>query len=289
MKKMIIKSLVLLPLLLACAAWKMPAFSKTDTTVRPANDSFEVHKITSEYQGGEQLIRVVKPDNYSASGKYRVLYVLPVGQAARRSILPFFKEMGIHNRYNLILVEMTFEKTPWYGDHATDKKVRQESYMREVVVPFVDKKYATLSNREGRILIGFSKSGWGAFSLIFRNADLYGYAVAWDTPWMMDTFHFKTDEVFGTLEQMNKYRPDLLVPQVRKLFKKKNRLVLGGEDIWGKSLPPKSGLSHTEDFHLLLDSNRIKHSYRNDLKVKHSWSKVWIEPMMEEVMKLVDQ
>lgn len=263
-------------------------YSQPDRYAVRDSDSVQVYPISSPHQQGMQEIRVLTPAAYSPQQKYRVLYILPVGQGTRGSALRFFGQLGIHNKYNLVLAEMTFEKTPWFGNHATDTALRQENYVRDFVVPFVEQRYATFGSPEGRLLIGFSKSGWGAFSLILRNHDFFGYAAAWDTPWMLDTFHYKTDEVFGTLEQMDKYRPDLLVAKKGKYFKKKNRLVVAGEDIWGKRFPPPSGRSHTEEYHLLLLSRKIKHSYRPDIAVKHTWHKDWIEPVVKELMLLVD-
>ena len=78
------------------------------------------------------------------------------------------EQMNAHNEYNLIIVQMGFEKEPWFGDHATDPKVRQASYVKDFVVPFIEENYAALGSPEGRLLFGFSKSGWGAFSLIFK-------------------------------------------------------------------------------------------------------------------------
>jgi hypothetical protein len=56
------------------------------------------------------------------------------------------------------------------------------------------------------LLTGASKSGWGAFSLILRHPDFFGYAAPWDTPFMMSEMHFETKPVFETPEQFAKYR-----------------------------------------------------------------------------------
>lgn len=50
---------------------------------------------------------------------------------------------------------------PWYGDHANKSNIRQESYIRECLVPYMEKHFPTYEEKEGRLLLGFSKSGWG--------------------------------------------------------------------------------------------------------------------------------
>ena len=127
----------------------------------------EKYEVETEYQNGKQEIRVLLPDDYKMTRSYQVLYVLPVEKAFRKRFgygLGVLEEMNAHNRYNLIIVQMGFEKEPWFGDHATDPKVRQASYVKEYVVPFIEKNYSTLGTSEGRLLLGFSKSGWGVQS-----------------------------------------------------------------------------------------------------------------------------
>ena len=57
---------------------------------------------------------------------------------------------------------------PWYADHDSDPERRYESFLVHDLVPWVR---ATLSvtGHEEHWLIGFSKSGFGAATLLFRN------------------------------------------------------------------------------------------------------------------------
>ncbi|MEM7393745.1 MAG: alpha/beta hydrolase-fold protein, partial [Verrucomicrobiota bacterium] len=167
----------------------------------------ETHRVETEYQRGKQEIQVLLPDAYREDGSYRVLYVLPVEKGFRNRFgrgLLLLKEMDAHNRYDLIIVRMGFEKEPWYGDHAADPSVRQASYLKEFVAPFIEKKYAAQSSPEGRLLFGFSKSGWGAFSLILKYPDFFGYAAAWDAPLLFTKFQFGMKSVYGTPEQLER-------------------------------------------------------------------------------------
>ena len=241
------------------------------------------HVIESKYQNGKQEIRVLLPDDYRKDRSYRVLYVLPVGKGFRKRFgygLGVLKQMNAHNRYNLIIVQMGFEKEPWFGDHATNPKVRQASHVKDFVVPFIEKKYSTLGTPEGRLLFGFSKSGWGAFSLILKYPEFFGYAAAWDAPITFTKFHYGMKNVYGTDDQLANYRPDLLIPKQKRFFEKKPRLALTGKKLWGKE---------TEQTHELLDKLGLKHHYDNTLEFPHRWDKSWMEPTLSALLALTEQ
>ena len=85
-------------------------------------DNVKIHVVETEYQKGKQEIRVLLPDDYREDGCYRVLYVLPVEKGFDQEYgygLGVLEQMNAHNEYDLIVVQMGFEKEPWYGDHAT--------------------------------------------------------------------------------------------------------------------------------------------------------------------------
>lgn len=232
------------------------------------------------------------PDAYVTNRAYRVLYVLPagVGGVGRPSKeLAVLREMNAHNEFQLIIVSPTFEKMPWFGDHPTDMKTRQAAYIKEWVVPFVENRYSTMRRAEGRLLLGFSKSGWGAFSLILRDPDFFGYAAAWDAPMMLPDFHYGMDQVFGTLDHLAGYRPDLLAPKQKRAFQTRTRLVLAGENLWGNLIPSPAGGTHTTDFHRLLEREQIKHVYLGNLKTQHAWRKEWMAPTLAALCQLFNE
>ena len=248
-----------------------------------------VHSVESEYQNGMQEICVLLPGDYSDDRKYRVLYVLPVEAGFEKVYgygLGVLEEMDAQNKYGIIIVQMGFEKIPWFGDHAGDPKIRQASYVKEFVVPFIEKRYSAVNDPAGRMLLGFSKSGWGAFSLIFTYPECFGYAAAWDAPMLLDDLHFAMGQVYGTREQLDLYRPGLLIPRQKRFFQKKCRLVLAGETAWGKSIPAPGGGSHTEEAHELLEKEGVKHVFIDNLNVPHVWDKSWLAPALGALVKL---
>jgi S-formylglutathione hydrolase FrmB len=109
--------------------------------------------------------------------------------------------LGLHNRHHVVVVAPTFGQAPWYGDHATDPRAQQERYFVQDVVPSVDRLLPTLATPAARLLLGFSKSGWGAFSLVLRHPETFGGAAAWDAPLLMEKLgRWETGETFGSEE-----------------------------------------------------------------------------------------
>lgn len=259
-----------------------------ETTVK-VQDGVKIHTVKTEYQNSKQEIRVLLPDNYSRERYYRVLYVLPVEKGFHQRYgygLGVLKQINAHNKYDIIIVQMGFEKEPWFGDHATDTKTRQASYLKEFVVPFIEKHYSTMGTSDGRLLFGFSKSGWGAFSLILTYPDFFGYAASWDAPMFFDGFHYGMGEVYGTLDQLNVYRSDILASKQKKHFQKKTRLVLTGEKDWGRSIAAPNNGSHTVEMHILMEREGIKHVYDNSIKAPHRWSEQWMTSTLEALLGL---
>ena len=261
------------------------------------------HTVESEFQAKPTEIRVLLPDKYDSAKMSRVLFVLPVeaGREAKYGDgLAEVKRLDLHNKHGLICVAPTFAHLPWYADHPTDKAIRQESYFVQVVVPFIDRTYTqrrmdapsvrsqadpdgrgvlpTRAERESRWLLGFSKSGWGAWSLLARHPDLFDKAAAWDAPLDMPRFDlYGAAPVFGTQEHFEKYR---VLPAILKhsdLKASSPRLILTGYDNFR---------THHETAHRLLDEAHVPHVYRDGPKLKHVWNSGWVEEAVELLVSL---
>src|SRR5262249_48216670 len=157
---------------------------------RKDDDGFLNHTVECEFQKGPTEIKVLLPDRLEKDRKYPVVYVLPVEAGIESKFgngLREVKKLDLHNKHGVIFVLPTFFHLPWYADHPSDPAIRQESYFLKVVVPFVEKLYPARPEAKGRLLLGFSKSGWGAFTLLLRNPDTFGRAAAWDAPLTMAT------------------------------------------------------------------------------------------------------
>ncbi len=240
-----------------------------------------VHTVQSEYQSARTKIRVLLPRSLEERKRYVVLYVLPVeptdGTQWGDGMLEV-KKTDLHNKYDMICVQPTFSVWPWYADHPTSAKIRQESYFLKVVVPFIDRTYPTLAKREGRLLVGFSKSGWGAFSLLLRHPELFAKAAAWDAPLMMERpENYHMADIFGTQENFEKYRLSTLLEKRASELSGPLRLIHFGYGNFRK---------HHQSAESLMNELKIAHQYRDGPKREHSWHSGWLP---EAVQMLIEQ
>jgi len=254
---------------------RAPATQVSEARKQP--DGVLVHTVRSPFQAGQTRIRVLLPERLEPSKRCAVLYVLPVeaGEGARYGDgLAEIAKHGLHNKHRLVCVAPTFSHLPWYADHPTDPHIRQERYLLEVVLPHVERTYPVRADRDGRLLLGFSKSGWGAFSLLLRHPGTFGRAAAWDAPLMEDRpARFGMGPIFGTQESFEGYR-------ITGLLKGRAAVLRAG--------PPRlvlTGYGHFRDQHVgahrLMTALEIPHAWRDGPRRKHDWHSGWVAEAVE--------
>ncbi len=244
-------------------------------------DGVLVHTVRCEYQSGETKIRVLLPDRLEPGRRYPVIYVLPVEAGDGRQYgvgLDVVRKHGLHNRHSAIFVAPTFSDLPWYADHPTNPAIRQESYFLKVVVPAVEKDYPARAERAGRWLLGFSKSGWGAWSLLLRHPDVFGRAAAWDAPLAEAApRNFGMGPIFGTPENFEQYRIESLLRREGPRLGQKPRLVL-------------VGYGNFRQQHVRVHEEMLRwgapHIYRDGPPRKHHWEGGWLPEAMELLVSL---
>ncbi len=241
---------------------------------------FLVHTVVSEYQRGETEIRVLLPDELNGDRRHPVVYVLPVEARDGRRYgdgLAEVRRLDLHNRHGAIFVAPTFSHLPWYADHPTDPGIRQESYFLEVFVPAVESRYPARAEPGGRLLLGFSKSGWGAFSLLLRHPDVFGRGAAWDAPLMMDRpGRYGSAEVFGTPENFESYRLTSLLKRRADRLGEEARLIHLGRGNFA---------DQHEAFEALLAELGVPHVYRDGPRREHTWSSGWVPEAVELLVR----
>ena len=241
-----------------------------------------IHTVRSQYQAGETTIRVLVPDQKRPGVRLPVVYVLPVEPQSESRYgdgLLEVRRLGLHDKFQAIFVAPTFSHLPWYADHPTDPQIRQESYFLKVVIPFIESHYPASSESGGRLLLGFSKSGWGAFSLLLRHPDVFGKAAAWDAPLVMDRpGKYGSGDIFGTTENFENYRiTDLLKRRAAELGKDKaTRLIHLG---YGNFR------DEHEAFEAILDKLRVPHRYVDGPKRDHRWESGWVPEAVESLLR----
>ncbi len=238
------------------------------------------HSVESPFQAGTTKIQVLIPDGPPPAEPYSTLYVLPVeaGDGQRwGDALHEVRQNDLQNRHRLVCVYPTFSHLPWYADHPQQATIRQESYFLQVVVPFVERTYPVRRDAGGRLLVGFSKSGWGAFSLLLRHPETFGKAAAWDAPLdMSQPNRYGMEQVFATQENFEPYRITRLLRERTPALQSGNRLV-------------HLGYGNFRDQHLaiesLLQELGISHTFRDGPSRPHAWDSGWLP---EAVQLLVE-
>jgi len=250
-----------------------------ETSISPAaktEPGWLVHRVKSPYQDGETMVRVLMPDSLDEKRRYPVVYVLPVephlqdryGDGPRE-----VQKRDLHNRHAAIFVAPTFSALPWYADHPEKPGVRQESYFLRIVVPFVEQTYPATRKPAGRLLLGFSKSGWGAWSLLLRHPGRFGRAAAWDAPLMMEKLgKYGTSGVFGMRANFDAYRPADLLRSHPERLRERSRLILIGYGGFR---------DHHQRMHDLLTELGVPHAYRDGPQRKHDWHSGWVAGAVE--------
>jgi hypothetical protein len=224
--------------------------------------------------------KVLVPLTYSPLNQYGVLYVLQPVFGTQGGILDgmaVMQALNIANTYHCIVAYMPWSDpwigsagiAPWFGTR--NDGLWQYDVMTYVgLVGLVDEFYSTLKSRDGRLLLGFSKSGWGALSLLLRNPTIFGYAAAWDASWDLTFYgtNFGQSTAFGTQAQYQLYNPkDILASHLSSVNDKK-RIVLGAGCVFDTDY---------NDFKSLLNSNNIAYSsFFHDLSSfggnAHNWN-----------------
>jgi Putative esterase len=250
--------------------------AKVIRSARQQPDGTLTHTVTSPYQAGEVAIHVLLPDSPDRNPK--VLYLLPVEPHDGDQCGEPLSEVGkhdLHNRHQLICVKPTFSHPPWYADHPSGKQIRQESYFLNVVVPFIDETYC--ESEPTRLLLGFSKSGWGAFSLLLRHPDLFAKAAAFDAPLAWETPNrYGMGEVFGTQANMDRYCVVELINRSAEAFAGEPRLGLYGySDFRG----------HHQFLHYHMLKLGIPHEYRDGPRREHRWDSGWVPEAVDFLVR----
>jgi len=247
------------------------------------SDGFQLHNIQSPYQGGATTLRVLLPSptqDAAPGGVLPVVYMLPV-EAGRYQFfgdgLLEAKKHDLHNKHRVIFAAPSFSALPWYADHPDNAARRQESYFLKVILPAVEKHYPAMQSPQGRLLLGYSKSGWGAWTLLLRNPELFSRAVAWDTPLMMqDRTKFGAGYYFASQPHFEEYQISRLLAAAGDAFRAEPRLI---------SVASKMFLQHHQQAASLLQQQRLSFIHRNGPHLRHHWHSGWVAPALELLLQ----
>jgi len=257
----------------------MAVLQQTATADPRSTSRVIVHELSSRHQRTPTQLEILLPDRRGTSRSSPVLFVLPVEAGRTRrwgNALQEVQRHDLHNRFQIICVYPTFSDLPWYANHPENPQLAQESYLMQTVIPFVDENYPAHGKDRKRFLVGFSKSGWGAFSLLLRHPDTFSAAAAWDAPLMMNRHGlYGSGPIFGSLDTFRKYELTRLA-RMASLPGRTPRLIHTGFGNFRKQ---------HQEFEALLQEQQLPHIYRDGPQRKHEWGSGWLPESVELLLQ----
>ena len=217
-------------------------------------------------------VRVLAPDHPSTDYEHNFLYALPVegglAQSAWGSGLDELRQLGVENQYNATIIEPIFPIAPWYADNPLDATIDFETFMATLLPAWVNSIFAT-SGTEDDLLIGFSKSGYGALDLLFKHPAVFDAAAAWDFPGMPAYNVYGADGNYGTDSNFqNNYRlTDTFIDTWKAPFTTEDHILISEGSVFA---------TYVADFDALLTSHGVEHTLLTQTSVAHSWSGGWL-------------
>jgi hypothetical protein len=218
-------------------------------------------------------VRVLVPDHPSANYEHSFLYALPVeaglAQSTWGSGLDALQQLDVQNHYNATIIEPIFPINPWYADNPIDATINYETFTATLLSTWVDSNFAT-SGTEKNLLIGFSKSGYGALDLLFKHPSVFAAAAAWDFPADMAAYdNYGASENYGTDTnfQGNYRMTGTFIDTWKAPFTTEDRIWISGYGAFQTDVA---------DFDALLTSHGVLHTLLTQTHDAHTWSGGWL-------------
>ncbi len=159
---------ILLPLLPAYASAPLPAPAQVETV------QFE-----SKLVGAKLPYNVVLPPDYalpaSRNLRYPVLYLLH-GLTGHYGDWVSKSKLTEHAARHRIIIVTPEGNNGWYTDSPVKETEKYESYIMQELMPDVERRFRTLTTREGRAIAGLSMGGYGALKFGMKHPDKFVFA-----------------------------------------------------------------------------------------------------------------
>lgn len=212
------------------------------------------------------------PSGYeNEQSRYPVVYLLHGGSGAFSDWHQKVTENGIVNQmaeqHKVLIVTPGVGPASYYYDSPLLDTVRYETYLIQELIPFIDKNYRTLAQKESRAITGLSMGGHGAITLAAKHPTLFIAAGSMSGVMNIDTDLWKVGEDFRSLRKKGQiemlgpinyqgplFNPYTAVGLVDQLKNQKVSLIID---------------CGVDDF--LIETNRQMHSLLMEKKVAHEY------------------
>jgi hypothetical protein len=276
-----------------CIWLALPVSAGALTTSNPQTDANGVvsYDAASTFNGpGVTTLRVLAPNN-PAQVAHRFIYVLPVSPNAEDQDLfgdglEELRALNVHNLYNAHLIAPSFRAEPWYADHDSNPDRRYETFLTQDLVPWVQANLG-VSGQEEHWVVGLSKSGFGAVTLLFRNPTVFTAVAAWDFPAEQpDTTDFAMIDNYGSEANFqSNYRLTGAFIAARKTpFQTARRLWLSHDEVTFFGDP--TFLEEVDAFAARLQTNGVQFLRTGGAQRTHSWTSGWLPEAVASLQEM---
>lgn len=271
---------------------RLPVYAQKGSTPGiggPAAVTVQDLKLNSRLMAREMPYRVILPVDYekAAATRYAVVYLLHglTGHFDNWADKTKLKDYAVNFQYILVMPE---GNDGWYSDSVANPNDRYESYIIEELIPEVEKKFRTLTDRDHRAIAGLSMGGYGAIKFGLKYPAMFSVVGSFSGALGATGFSAKNagsigksiDAIFGADDSEARKSNDIF-RMVREITPEKLRslpfiyLDCGTEDFLYKN---------NRDFTDLLQKQKIPHQYR-ELPGGHNW--VFWNSQVKEFLEVV--
>ena len=143
-----------------------------------AQGKVDTLSVYSQVMDKSLQIAVTTPSTYEGSKEnLPVLYLLHGGLGTFDDWHKKVTKPGLLNelsdKHNFIIVSPGVGPSSYYFDSPLLDSVQYETYIIKELIPFIDKNYSTLAQKESRAISGLSMGGHGAIMLSAKHPDLF--------------------------------------------------------------------------------------------------------------------
>lgn len=257
-------------------------FSLKAQTVKPEAEvsklNLETYKLNSKLMAREMPYRVIYPTNYNSQKdkNFSTIYLLHGLTGHFDNWADKTKLTDFAKNYNYIIV-MPEGDNGWYTDSSSAAYDKYESYIVQELIPEIDKKYRTISDRGHRAIAGLSMGGYGSIKFGLKYPEKFALVGSFSGALGAASFSEKNaggigkaiDAIFGATDSEKRLSNDIFkIVKEMPAEKIKNLpfiyLDCGTEDFLIQS---------NRDFAALLFEKKIPHEFRQ-LPGIHDW-KFW--------------